>query len=233
MEDISLVWEVFTKRSDLIITGLLQHIFMTVLTMVIVLVITIPLGIYLTRNENLADPIIGVTGVFQTIPSIALFGFLLPFVGIGLKPTIIALVMFALLPVLRNVYTGIREVDKSLIDAGKGMGMTNRQILIMIQLPLALPVIMAGIRTATIMTIGVATVAAFIGAGGLGDIIFRGVSLMRTELILGGAIPAAGLALLVDFLLKRIEILVSPVKGKKTKGLPDKRKKKASEGQAA
>lgn len=225
MEELISIFKVFTERSDLIITGLLEHIFMTVLTMVIVLVITIPLGIYLTRNDKLADPIIGVTGVFQTIPSIAMFGFLLPFVGIGLKPTIIALVAFALLPVLRNVYTGIREVDKALIDAGKGMGMTDGQILRMIQLPLALPVIMAGIRTATIMTIGVATVAAFIGAGGLGDIIFRGVSLMRTELILGGAIPAAALALTADFVLKRIEILVSSPQVKNKKKLTEKKVK--------
>ncbi|WP_343035060.1 ABC transporter permease [Sporosarcina jiandibaonis] len=203
-------WEVITKRSDLLITGLLQHIFMTVVTMSIVLIIAVPLGIYLTKNAKLADSIIGITGVFQTIPSIALFGFLLPVVGIGLRPTIIALVMFGLLPVLRNVYTGINEVDEHLVSAGKGMGMTDRQILTMIELPLALPVIMAGIRTATVMTIGVATIAAFIGAGGLGEIIFRGVSLMRNELILAGAIPAAAFALIADFSLKRIEIWVSP-----------------------
>lgn len=210
LNDFELLWEVFTTRSDMILNGLTQHIFMTIVTMSIVLVITIPLGIYLTRHPKLADPIIGITGVFQTIPSIALFGFLLPFVGIGLTPTIIALVMFALLPVLRNVYTGIREVDQSLISAGRGMGMTDFQILRMIQLPIALPIIMAGIRTATIMTIGVATIAAFIGAGGLGEIIFRGVSLMRNELTLAGAIPAASLALIVDFLLKRLEKFVSP-----------------------
>ncbi|MGO4889877.1 ABC transporter permease [Anaerobacillus sp. MEB173] len=206
----------------MIMNGLMQHIFMTVVTMSIVLAIAVPLGIYLTRNQKFADPIIGVTGVFQTIPSIALFGFLMPFVGIGLKPTIIALVMFALLPVLRNVYTGIKEVDPALISAGKGMGMTDRQILFTIQIPLALPVIMAGIRTATIMTIGVATIAAFIGAGGLGEIIFRGVSLMRNELTLAGAIPAAALALTADFLLKRIEKWVSPHRRAKKSSLKPK-----------
>lgn len=208
--DFTLLWEVYMTRPEIILDALIQHIFMTVVSMAIVLFIAVPLGIYLTRTPKLADPIIGITGVFQTIPSIALFGFLLPFVGIGLKPTIIALVMFGLLPVLRNVYTGIREVDESLISAGRGMGMTEFQILRMIQLPIALPVIMAGIRTATIMTIGVATIAAFIGAGGLGEIIFRGVSLMRNELTLAGAIPAAALAIIADFLLKRLEKFVSP-----------------------
>lgn len=222
MNDLIRLWEVYTTRTDMILNGLTEHIFMTVVTMSIVLSIAIPLGIYLTRKQEFADPIIGVTGVFQTIPSIALFGFLMPFVGIGLKPTIIALVMFALLPVLRNVYTGIKEVDPFLVDAGKGMGMTDRQILMTIQLPLALPVIMAGIRTATIMTIGVATVAAFIGAGGLGEIIFRGVSLMRNELTLAGAIPAAGLALTADFLLKKIEKWVSPHKRAKKVSLKPK-----------
>ncbi|MFZ4450969.1 ABC transporter permease [Salibacterium aidingense] len=211
-----LLYEVFTERSDMVVEALYQHILLSSMSLAIVLLITLPLGIFLTRNKRIAEPIIGITGVFQTIPSIALFGFLLPFVGIGTTPTVIALVMFALLPVLRNVYTGISEVDTSIINAGKGMGMTEWQILWTIQLPIALPVIMAGIRTATILIIGLATIAAFIGAGGLGEIIFRGVSLMRNELILAGAIPAALLALFVDFCLKMVENLVTP-KGLKIK----------------
>jgi osmoprotectant transport system permease protein len=206
----SLFFETVTNRWDMLMTSLWQHIYISMVSMAIVLVISIPLGIYLTRNKDLAEPVIGFTGIFQTIPSIALFGFLLPFVGIGIKPTIIALVLYALLPVVRNVYTGILEVNQSVVDAGRGMGMTGRQILWMIEIPLALPVIMAGVRTATIMTIGVTTIAAFVGAGGLGEIIFRGVSMMRTELTLLGAIPAAALAILTDFLLKRLEVSVTP-----------------------
>jgi osmoprotectant transport system permease protein len=206
----NLIFETVTNRWDMLITSLWQHIYISMVSMVIVLVISIPLGIYLTRNKRLAEPVIGFTGIFQTIPSIALFGFLLPFVGIGIKPTIIALVLYALLPVVRNVYTGILEVNQSVVDAGRGMGMTSKQILWMIEIPLALPIIMAGIRTATIMTIGVTTIAAFVGAGGLGEIIFRGVSMMRTELTLLGAIPAATLAILTDFLLKKLEVKVTP-----------------------
>lgn len=206
----SLFLEVITTRGDMLVKSLGQHVYISLGSMCIALVVAIPLGIYLTRNKKIAESIIGFTGVFQTIPSIALFGFLLPIVGIGVKPTVIALVLYALLPIVRNVYTGIIEVNQSTVDAGKGMGMTNTQILWMIELPLALPVIMAGIRTATITTIGVTTIAAFVGAGGLGEIIFRGVSMMRTELILAGAIPSAALALLADFLLKKLEIKVTP-----------------------
>ncbi|MFJ5760799.1 ABC transporter permease [Neobacillus sp. NPDC093182] len=206
----NLMIETVTNRWDMLMTSLWQHIYISMVSMVIVLVISIPLGIYLTRKKKLAEPVIGFTGIFQTIPSIALFGFLLPFVGIGIKPTIIALVLYALLPVVRNVYTGILEVNQSVVDAGRGMGMTSKQILWMIEIPLALPIIMAGIRTATIMTIGVTTIAAFVGAGGLGEIIFRGVSMMRTELTLLGAIPAATLAILTDFLLKKLEVKVTP-----------------------
>jgi osmoprotectant transport system permease protein len=206
----NLFLETITNRWDMLLMMLWQHIYISMFSMVIVLAISIPLGIYLTRNKELAEPVIGFAGIFQTIPSIALFGFLLPFVGIGIKPTIIALVLYALLPVVRNVYTGILEVNQSVVDAGRGMGMTSSQILWMIEIPLALPVIMAGIRTATIMTIGVTTIAAFVGAGGLGEIIFRGVSMMRTDLTLFGAIPAAALAIFTDFLLKKLEVRVTP-----------------------
>ncbi|MDQ0243699.1 osmoprotectant transport system permease protein [Bacillus fengqiuensis] len=204
------LWEVYTDRWDMILLGLWQHIYISLLSMFIALIIAIPLGIYLTRNKRLADSMIGFTGIFQTIPSIALFGFLMPFVGIGVKPTIITLVLYALAPVVRNVYTGIVEVNQSTVDAGRGMGMTNWQILWIVELPLALPVIMAGIRTATIWTIGITTIAAFVGAGGLGEIIFRGVSLMRPELVLAGAIPAALLAIVTEILLKKLEKKVTP-----------------------
>ncbi|SMQ62652.1 osmoprotectant transport system permease protein [Bacillus sp. OV166] len=202
--------EIYTDRWDMILVSLGQHIYISLLSIIIALFISIPLGIYLSRNKKLADSIIGFAGVFQTIPSIALFGFLMPFVGIGVKPTVIALVLYALAPIIRNVYTGIVEVNQSVVDAGRGMGMTSWQILWIIEIPLALPVIMAGIRTATVWTIGITTIAAFIGAGGLGEIIFRGVALMRPELVLAGAIPAAFLAILTEFLLKKLERKVTP-----------------------
>ncbi|WP_308861880.1 ABC transporter permease [Paenibacillus radicis (ex Xue et al. 2023)] len=201
----SSLWEVYRDQPDMILTGLWQHIYISMLSMLIAIALAVPLGIYLTRNKKVADAVIGFAGMFQTIPSIALFGFLMPLVGIGVKPTIIALVLYALAPIVRNVYTGITEVSPSTVDAGRGMGMTNWQILRMIELPLALPVIMAGIRTATVWTIGITTIAAFIGAGGLGQIIFRGVTLMRPELVLSGAIPAALLAIVVEVLLKKLE----------------------------
>ncbi|GAA3404761.1 ABC transporter permease [Paenibacillus hodogayensis] len=199
------VWGVIRDQPEMILTGLWQHIYISMLSMIIAILIAVPLGICLTRYRKVADGVIGFAGMFQTIPSIALFGFLMPLVGIGVKPTIIALVLYALAPIVRNVYTGIVEVNPATVDAGRGMGMTNWQILRMIELPLALPVIMAGIRTATIWTIGITTIAAFIGAGGLGQIIFRGVTLMRPELVLSGAIPAALLAIVVEVLLKKLE----------------------------
>jgi osmoprotectant transport system permease protein len=202
----------FITNKSIILTALWQHIYISLTALAISLLISIPLGIFLTRRKNIAGVAIGITGVFQTIPSIALFGFMLPFVGIGVKPTLIALVLYSLLPIVRNVYTGILEVNQSVVDAGRGMGMTNWQILWNIELPLALPVLMAGVRTAAVSTIGVTTIAAFIGAGGLGEIVFRGVALMRTELIIAGGLPAALLAVATEFLLKRLENKVTPNK---------------------
>lgn len=203
-----------TRWPDILI-GLQQHLFLSLVSILIATAISIPLGIFITRKQKIAEPIIGVTAIFQTIPSLALFGFLLPVFGIGNTTAIIALTIYALLPILRNTYTGIIGVDRSVVEAGRGMGMTNFQILRMIELPLALPVIMAGLRTATVLTIGVATLAAFIGAGGMGDLIYRGLASVRNEVVLAGAIPAAILALLFDFVLKRIEKASDPRGGKK------------------
>ncbi|EIT85830.1 glycine betaine/L-proline ABC transporter permease/glycine betaine/L-proline-binding protein [Fictibacillus macauensis ZFHKF-1] len=207
----------FIERWSDIWEALQQHLFLSIVSIVIATVISVPLGIFIARKKKLAEPIIGITSLFQTIPSLALFGFLLPLFGIGNTTAIIALTIYALLPILRNTYTGIIGVDQSAVEAGRGMGMTKNQILRMIELPLAMPTIMAGLRTATVLTIGVVTLAAFIGAGGLGDLIYRGLASTRNELVLAGAIPAAVLALLFDFILKRIEIATNPIgrKGKK------------------
>jgi osmoprotectant transport system permease protein len=196
-----------------ILTGTWEHIQLTLVALFIGNLIALPLGILLTRKRNLAETIIGITAVFQTIPSLALLGFMIPFFGIGFGPAIIALSIYALLPILRNTYTGILGVNQAVVDAGIGMGMTSRQVLFMIEIPLALPIIMAGIRTATVMVIGVATLAALVGAGGLGDLIFRGIAMARQDLILAGAIPAAVLSMVFDYGLKKIEIAVQPRKG--------------------
>ncbi len=187
-----------------------EHLYLSFVSILIGILISVPLGIFISRLKKIAEFVIGITAVFQTIPSLALFGFLLPVFGIGSTPAIIALMVYALLPILRNTYTGIVGVDDALIQAGKGMGMTSSQILWKIELPLALPVIMAGIRTATVLTIGVATLATFIGAGGLGDVIYRGLSTLNNELVLAGAVPAAALAIFFDTILKGIEKIVTP-----------------------
>ncbi|NLA25891.1 MAG: ABC transporter permease [Firmicutes bacterium] len=209
------LFETFLQRKDLISLALKDHILLVFVAMFLAILIAVPLGIVLTDFRKFAEPIIGVTAVAQTIPSLALLGFMLPLVGIGKTNAIIALTIYALLPILRNTYTGILEVDPSTIEVGKGMGMTLWQILYMVELPLALPVIMAGIRTSTVITIGVATLATFVGAGGLGDLIYRGITMQNNHLILTGAIPAALLAIITDFIFKKFEVWVTPVGIKK------------------
>lgn len=200
----------FIKRREDIWLAFQDHVFLSLLSISIAILIAIPLGIFLTRFQKLAEPIIGVASIIQTIPSLALLGFMLPIFGIGKTPAMIALILYALLPIIRNTYTGIIGVDPSLIDAGRGMGMTSTQILFMVELPLSLPIIMAGVRTATVLTIGVAALGTFIGAGGLGDLIDRGLKVYDNNLILAGAIPAALLALLLEYGLRRIEYAVTP-----------------------
>lgn len=202
--------QVITDRWPDILVATWQHILLSFTAILFAILIAVPAGIFLTRYRSLATIILGIASVLQTIPSLALLGFLIPFVGIGSLPAIIAMVIYALLPILRNTYTGILDINQSLIEAGRGMGMTKGQLLIMVELPLARPVIFAGIRTATVMTIGVATLAAFIGAGGLGDLILRGISMVDTGIILAGAIPAALLAILFDLLLAWIDWRVTP-----------------------
>ena len=150
---------------------------------------------------------LGFAGILQTIPSIALLGFMIPLLGIGAKPAIVALMLYAFLPIIRNTYTGINQVNAAVTDAAKGMGMSSQQILFKVELPLAMPVILAGIRTATVINVGVATLAAYIAAGGLGEFIFGGIALNNTNMILAGAIPAALLAIIFDFLLAKAQNL--------------------------
>lgn len=196
---------VFLARKSQLLTALLQHIEISLIALFFSLIIAIPLGIYLTRKQRIAEYIIGITGVLQTIPSLALLGLLIPLFGIGTVPAVIALVAYALLPLLRNTYTGIKEIDPSLLEAASAMGMNRRKRLIKVELPLAMPVIMAGIRTATIFIIGTATIAALIGAGGLGDIILLGIDRNDYSLVVLGAVPSALLAIIFDLLLRRLE----------------------------
>jgi len=193
----------------------MDHVMLTLVALFFANLIAIPVGVALTRYRKFAEPIIGITAVCQTIPSLALLGLMIPLFGIGFTPAIVALTIYGLLPILRNTYIGILGVNPAAIEAGVGMGMTSSQILLLIELPLARPVIMAGIRTATVLLIGIATLAALIGAGGLGDLIFRGIAMANQDLILAGALPAALLAVIFDFLLKAVETQAQP-KGLKT-----------------
>lgn len=193
------------ERKEDIIKSITEHIEISFLALVIALLIAVPLGIYLSYHKKIAEIVIGVTAVLQTVPSLALLGLLIPFVGIGTVPAVIALVIYALLPILRNTYTGISEVDPVYLLASRALGMNKVQQLLKIQIPLAMPVIMAGIRTATVLIIGTATLASLIGAGGLGSLILLGLDRNNNNLILLGAVPAALLAVFFDQVLKRLE----------------------------
>lgn len=205
------LWDVIISRQEDIYRATMEHIELSFISLLIAIVISIPTGLLLTRFPRFASPVIGVASLFQTIPSLALLGFMIPILGIGMFPAIVALTVYALLPILRNTYTGIMNVEKPIKEAGIGMGMTSLQVMLKVELPLALSVIMAGIRTATVMLIGVATLASLVGAGGLGDLIFRGISTVNTELILAGTIPSALLAVIFDYLLGRMERAVTPM----------------------
>ncbi|CAJ1315001.1 ABC transporter permease [Paenibacillus sp. PK4536] len=213
MENISL-WEQFIRQFNLrgpeLIGATGVHIKLVLISMLIAIVIGVPAGILVARVKGLRTPIIGVASILQTIPGLALLGFMIPIFGIGTITAVAALFLYSLLPVIRNTFTGIKDVDPAIIEAAKGMGLTSRQILFRVQLPLALSVIMAGIRTATVINVGTATLAAFIGAGGLGDFIFLGITRNIDALILLGAIPAAILALVFDYLLGLVERWTTP-----------------------
>jgi osmoprotectant transport system permease protein len=201
-------WHFFAEHSSEILAATLDHVTLVLIAMAIAIAIAVPLGMFIVQRRTLSSIALGITSVFQTIPSLALFGFLIPipFIGgIGRRTAIVALVLYALLPILRNTYVGLTGVDRSILEAAEAMGMTNAQILLRVRFPLALSVILAGIRTATVITIGVATIAAAIGAGGLGTFIFRGVAMVNDAVILAGAIPAALLAIAADILLGQIE----------------------------
>ena len=193
------------ERKGELLTALIEHMQLSFISLFIAVIIAIPLAIYLTRHKKLAAVMIQITSIFQTIPSLALLGLMIPLVGIGSVPAVIALVIYALLPILRNAYTGLNEIDPSLNEAADAMGMSRWRKLIKVQIPIAMPIIMAGIRNAMVLIIGTGTIAALISAGGLGSLILLGIDRGNNHLILLGAIPAALLAILFDYLLSLFE----------------------------
>ncbi|MEM8505572.1 MAG: ABC transporter permease [Cyanobacteria bacterium P01_D01_bin.1] len=194
-------------RPDRVMEFLWGHLLITFVTLIFAVLISIPLGILITRVRSLYDPVIKLAGMLYTVPSLAMFGVLVPFLGIGFPPAIVALTLYSLLAIIRNTAVGINGVDQSIIEAARGMGMRNSSILMKVELPLALPVIFAGIRIATVSTISLATLASFFGATSLGNLIFEGISAggTRNDKVVAGAIGAALLAILFDQVISRIE----------------------------
>ncbi len=200
----------FIGRLPEIGTLLVQHLKISGMAVCLSILVGIPVGILITKNEKVARIVLGIAGIFQTIPSLALFGLIIPFLGIGVKPAIFVLFLYSLLPIVTNTYIGLKNVDQSTIQAAIGMGMTNFQVLTRVKLPIAISVIMGGIRISAVANIGTTTIAALIGAGGLGELIFRGISTSNNMLVLSGAIPTALLAFTVNYLLGAVEKVLTP-----------------------
>jgi osmoprotectant transport system permease protein len=206
-------WSFVTQNRFEIASLTLEHLWMVALSTLLAIAVGIPLGILITRKRSLHKPVIAVANIIQTVPSLALFGFLLPAPWVGERAgrlAVLALMAYALLPLIRNTYVGITGVDRAIVDAARGMGLTDWQLLYKVELPLAASVILAGIRVALVISIGLATIAAAIGAGGLGELIFRGLAMVNNAVILAGAIPAAAMALVADTLLGWLEKRFAP-----------------------
>jgi len=204
------MYEFLMEKGGELITRTWEHIFISAASLGLGILFAVPLGILLTRTKRTAAIVIGLTSALQTVPSLALLALMIPIFGVGRFPAIVALFIYSLLPILRNTYIGIKEVGADYKDAAKGMGMTNMQSIFMVELPIATPTIMAGIRLAAVYVIAWATLASYIGAGGLGDFIFSGLNLYRADLIFAGTIPVALIALIADFLLGRLEKRLTP-----------------------
>ena len=199
------VFDLYIERWDFFLELLWEHIVLTAIAVFFITIIGLSVGIYMTRNRVFAKIMLAITNFIYTIPSIALFGFLVILVGIGNKSAIIALVIYGLLPIVRNTYVGINEVDEQITESAIGMGSTNIQLLYRVQLPLALPVIFAGFRTMVIMTIALCGIASFIGAGGLGVAIWRGITTYYPEMTIAGSLLVAALAIVTDLILEQVE----------------------------
>lgn len=209
-----------TSNYQELLNLLIEHIKLTGLSIFIAILIGIPIGILISYKQKLSKPILGIASVIQAIPSMALLGFAIPFLGIGSLPAIVMVILYSLLPIIKNTYTGIKSINEQMLEAATGIGLTPWQVLTKIQIPLALPVIMAGIRISAVSAVGLMTLAAFVGAGGLGYLVYAGIRSVNNAQILAGAIPACILALLIDYALGIIESLVTPQKSKKEKKKP-------------
>ena len=207
----------FTENSADILLKTWEHFYISFSALLLGVAIAVPLGIMLTKTKKVAKIVLTVTSVLQTVPSLALLAIMIPFLGVGKVPAIVALCIYSLLPILNNTFIGMRSVNQSIKAAGTAMGMTPMQSMRMVELPLAMPIIMSGIRLSAVYVISWATLASYIGAGGLGDFIFNGLNLYKTDLIVGGALLVTALALLVDFLLSRFERFMIP-KGLRMQG---------------
>jgi len=214
----SQAWNYVLNHPDKIWEWTLQHLYIVLVANAVAAIVGVVIGIYISGKgrERVADTVIYLASIMMTVPSLALYGILmgvlsaLTLPSIGFLPVVIALTLYGLLPIIRNTYTAIREVDPAMIEAGRGMGMSERQILTKVKLPLAVPVIMAGLRQAIVMNIGIAAIGAYIGAGGLGQPIFRGIANYRTDLIIVGAAFVSLLAIVIDFLMGGLEWLTTP-----------------------
>ncbi len=194
-------FEYVSENWQLILSKTWEHLSLAFIAVGLACLVGIPLGIIITKSKRAAGIVIGVANIMQTIPSLALFAFVIPLFGVGRPNAIFALFLYALLPIIKNTYIGLNNVDPAIIEAARGMGMSRAQIMLRVQMPLAVSVIMGGVRIATVTGIGIATIAILIGAGGLGYLIYQGIAMMNYNLIFSGAISAALLALLIDFLL--------------------------------
>ncbi|OBZ14127.1 glycine/betaine ABC transporter [Bacillus sp. FJAT-27264] len=204
------IWDTLAADWPMILSKTGEHMYLSLISVLIAGFIAVPLGIFLTSHKRMANTIITVVSAIQTIPSLALFGFMIPLVGIGTTPAIIALTLYAVLPMLQNTYVGINGVQPALLEAGTGMGMTKWQMMSMVQLPIARSVIMAGVRLVAVQTISLATIATYIAAGGLGDIITRGIAMINTVTIMEGAIPVSLLVICVNFILLLLNRALTP-----------------------
>lgn len=198
-------WNYLSSNYNQIFSLLGQHLYLSVFAVLIAVIIGIPTGILISKEQKIAKPIIGITNVIQAVPSLALLGFLIPLIGIGSTPAIVMVVLYSLLPIVKNTYTGLTNIDADILEAAKGIGLTKSQTMRKVQLPLAFPMIMAGIRISAVTAVGLMTIAAFVGAGGLGYLVFSGVQTVDNNMILAGAIPACLLALLIDYAVGRLE----------------------------
>lgn len=194
-----------------LVTKTWEQLYISAIALFLGVLVAVPLGILLTRFPKTAKVIVGVASMLQTVPSLALLALMIPIFGIGKVPAIVALFIYSLLPILRNTYIGMNDVDPVLKDSAQGMGMTTFQSIWQVELPMAMQVIMAGIRLSAVYVVAWATLASYIGAGGLGDFIFNGLNLYQPDLIIGGTIPVTLLALLVDYLLGRLEYHLTPI----------------------